>query len=274
MYKTFTLEERQEIAQANILAKSYFDQIAQNFKNYSEFVALLKKDYSKIYDMLPSNLKSKFFDDVMILKLPLKYEDKMQDVCKGIILTAVKQRSFNGMDYDEAYIEGMIGADKALWMYRDSAIKLQTYAMTCARSRLADYREKQFNSKKKAKEYGFEDFDKAPITKEEKYLGRAFRKNTTVVDAVLDNEEAKIKFDDLINMACSDELDLEIVKNYLENNRKGSESVWVVDVIQFFEGKTGKPISANAVRKRLAKIQQRAKDIADKKGFKKENIVL
>ena len=90
MYKTFTLEERQEIAQANILAKSYFDQIAHNFKNYSEFVTLLKKNYSKIYDMLPSNLKSKFFDDIMILKSPLKYEDKMQDVCKGIVLTAVK----------------------------------------------------------------------------------------------------------------------------------------------------------------------------------------
>lgn len=274
MYKTFTVEERNEIASSNILAKNYYALVEKNFKNYAEFVTLLKKDYAKIYEMLPASVKSKFFDDVPNLKTPLKYEEKMQDVCKGIVLAAVKQRRFDGIDMDEAYIEGMLAADKALWMYRNPEIKLQTFAMTCALSRLADYREKQINNQKKCKEHGFEDFDKAPITKEEKSLKRAFRKNTVVVDEAIDGEEIKIKIDDLLGMACSDDLDTEIVKMYLENNRKGSESVWVVDVIDFFQNKTGQSISANAVRKRLAKIQQRAKDIVDSKGFKRENIVL
>lgn len=274
MFKTFTVEERNELAAANLKAKEYFDLIQDNFKNYAEFVTLIKKDYTKIYDMLPSHVKGKFFDDVMTIKTPFNYEEKMQDVCKGIVLTAVKQRRFDGIDMNEAYVEGMIAADKALWMYRNPTIKLQTYAMTCALSRLADYREKQINNQKRSKEYGIEDFDKAPITKEEKSLKRAFRKNTVVIDEAIDNEEPKINFDDLLGMACCDELDKEIIRSYLENNRKGSEAVWVSDVIDFYQAKTGQSISANAVRKRLSKIQLRAKEIVESKGFKRENIVL
>jgi hypothetical protein len=274
-YKTFTVEERNEIANSNNLAKEYYDLVSDTFKNYYDFVVAVKKDYKKVYDLLPNSHKSKFFDDLMILRTPIKYENKMQEVCKGLVLKAVKIRSFERMDYDEAYVEGMLATDKALWMYRDSSIKIQSYAMTCALSRLADYREKQFNKSKKAKEYGFDDFDKAPITKEDKSLNRAFKKNTTVVlEDAMEKEEDKVNFDDLFNMACVDDLDKTVFKTYIENNRKGSETSWVDDVIKFVELNDNKRISATAVRKRLTKIQERVKNIVDEKGLERKNILL
>lgn len=239
------------LAKGNTIGQQFFSLVSSDYPNYLSFIADLQRNPEKVYDKLNPADKDGLMGNLQLILEAEKHEEYMLAKFHSMIFQIVNKVRFDRMDMDEAYVEGQKALRKALWNYNDPCIKFSTIFYTYIQSALRDYR-KSILGKRSSNKEKTNYFDPA-----NKKLYSSITAKSSVTDVEYEKSE-NMSVQDLMHLNCVDEFDKVVVNFYLEF--KSQDVNWVDLVIAEHIKMYNDSITANAVRNRLNRITDRAKN--------------